>query len=281
MKIFLSRWWLATIPFVLPQISVAETYFVQDSWLVEGNQSIQAGDTAIIKSGNQITLAESATLTINSGAKLLIEPGVDIKAGAKAKITVQGQLVAEGTASKQINFGDHFASSTKNQWRGIEVIDSGRVKLRHTHIQNAGFGLLSLISTKASQLVFDIKDSRFENNIYGIYIRPKLGVESTVLSYFEINYNTFNNNDINLSGSQSEVREDYYITAINALYNWWGTNDKAEIAAKIYDHSDYNLWLPIDYGHHLYLSSTPKDPIESTDKHTQDSWITAHLADDE
>jgi len=82
----------------------------------------------------------TGNVTIPSGMSLIIEPGTNVYIPASKKITVQGELIAEGTISDPITFD----KSGSSKWWGIKFEDSSDDNvcvLKHCTIQNASYGV--------------------------------------------------------------------------------------------------------------------------------------------
>jgi len=61
---------------------------------------------------------------VNSGVRLTIAPGVTVKFDSQKVLTVQGTLVASGTAASLITFTSNSASPAKGDWNYIHFTDS-------------------------------------------------------------------------------------------------------------------------------------------------------------
>ena len=80
-----------------------------------------SGET-VLRRGRVYTAA--STVTVLSGAKLTIQPGVVVKFGPNADLVVNGRLDAQGTPSENIV----FTAMTDDNWGGDTDGDFGRVK---------------------------------------------------------------------------------------------------------------------------------------------------------
>ena len=88
------------------------------------------------------TLANSPyTLTTNinvsAGVTLTLEPGVLVKANGQFELSVQGRLVAIGTAAQPITFTS-VTNTGANQWRGL-VFNGGTGDLQYATVRYAGW----------------------------------------------------------------------------------------------------------------------------------------------
>lgn len=75
--------------------------------------------------GRDLTVAGDVTLTV--------EPGTRVNVGEEVTITVEGSLVAAGTAANPIQFTTADASSDAGTWQTIEYAGDGDSTLRLTH----------------------------------------------------------------------------------------------------------------------------------------------------
>lgn len=92
----------------------------------------------ILRHGRVYTVESNATVEVQGGATLTIQPGVAIKFGAKAGLLVKGTLVAQGTAAENVVFtaladddcqGDTDGDFGRNRpnagaWDHIEIVGS-------------------------------------------------------------------------------------------------------------------------------------------------------------
>ena len=88
----------------------------------------------------------SGTVTVESGVTLTILPGTKILFEDGAKLTIKGQLIAEGKPSKRITFQSENASPPTGSWQGIKVSlafnnteDSSLVK--YVTVKDAKYGI--------------------------------------------------------------------------------------------------------------------------------------------
>ena len=81
-------------------------------------------------------IAVTKTITISSGATLIVMPGSTIKVKSGKTIIIYGSLIAEGTSSKPIVF-----EGMDGNWEGIELINAGNSSLKYCEIKNAHNGI--------------------------------------------------------------------------------------------------------------------------------------------
>ncbi|MCD2202228.1 right-handed parallel beta-helix repeat-containing protein [Halobacterium sp. KA-6] len=72
-------------------------------------------------------------LTITGDATLTVEPGTRVNVGEEVTITVEGSLIAAGTAADPIQFTTADASSDAGTWQTIEYAGDGDSTLRLAH----------------------------------------------------------------------------------------------------------------------------------------------------
>ncbi len=80
-------------------------------------------------------------VTVDSGVTLTVQPNTTVKFASGAKLTVEGALVAQGTADSKITF---TAVDTSHRWYGIEFIgesDDSSCVLKHCVIEWASIGV--------------------------------------------------------------------------------------------------------------------------------------------
>jgi thermitase len=117
-----------------------------------------------------LTVSSGATLTIQPGTQILVDPNTALK---KIFIKVDGKLIADGTANAPIVFTTSSASNA--HWNGLTFTDlaapavfdangaylNGSI-LRYVHVSYAETGVL--FQTKAPYFAYDL----FESNTTGI-----------------------------------------------------------------------------------------------------------------
>lgn len=106
----------------------------------------------------------TSDVTIASGYTLTLKPGTIVRANANTRITVNGTLKAEGTASQKITF---TRSGTTGTWYGIRFENSSvdaNCIVKYCDIQYASYGVYC---TNASP---KIENNTFSNNTYAIYM---------------------------------------------------------------------------------------------------------------
>ncbi len=125
-------------------------------------------------------------ITIASSGALTIQPGTTLKFASGTKLTVEGLLAAEGTASDSITFTSSASNPQMNDWYGIEfpgqASDHSRIRyarilyantgiycdhsspdIDHNLIQSCSYGV------KVNATGSIIHDNEFRNNMTGIY----------------------------------------------------------------------------------------------------------------
>lgn len=123
---------------------------------------------------------------IEQGAVLTIQPGTIIKSDQQY-ITVNGQMIVNGTEFENVSFVPTEITTGTNDWRGIEVTSTGRLSMLHATVQhaytgiyfNGGTGQLDQVSVNNSVIGIRIRGSSplitasriTDNTSYGIQIQ--------------------------------------------------------------------------------------------------------------
>jgi len=115
-------------------------------------------------SGHKIKVKEGTynitkDVTLISGVKLIIDPGVTVKFKQDNELSVYGQLIAEGTSNNRIS----FEKSEANNWEGITVYNNANTSVfKYCDFSGADYAL-TLNNNDAT-----VQNCSFENNNYGI-----------------------------------------------------------------------------------------------------------------
>ena len=125
----------------------------------------------------------TGSVTVSAGATLVIQPGVEVKAGNGRKLIILGGLVAHGTADQPIRF---TASATG--WAGIEFnAADGACEISHAVIEMVTSG--SAIEANNSHV--NVSRVKLHNNTgtYVIRLRNSANVS--------LDYSTIHDNSVN------------------------------------------------------------------------------------
>lgn len=122
---------------------------------------------------------------IEEGATLTIQPGTVVKSDSQY-ITINGQMVVNGTEFENVTFVPTEITTGTNDWRGIEVTSTGSLSMSYTTVQhaytgvyfNGGTGQLDHVSVNNSVIGIRIRGSSplitasriTDNTSYGIQI---------------------------------------------------------------------------------------------------------------
>ena len=93
-------------------------------------------------------------VTVSSGARLTIEPGVEVRFmptqddqssgqdSNRSELHIRGQLIAEGTAADSIRFTSNASNPSSGDWYGIYIGNSGTSHvISHAVIEYATYGM--------------------------------------------------------------------------------------------------------------------------------------------
>jgi parallel beta-helix repeat protein len=100
----------------------------------------------------------SQNVTVNSGATLTIEPGVQVKFGGPFSFIINGQLIANGTQDSMITFTSNSYQPSPGDWGTIEISGSQQSLLAYCSIKYATNGT----TTKNGNL--EVKNSVVSNS---------------------------------------------------------------------------------------------------------------------
>jgi len=217
----------------------------------------------------------SSDLIIESGAKLILQPGTEIKfnrASPQRKLIVNGELIAQGSLNDGfVYFTSNEANPNKQDWQGIQVNSGANVLLDYVVIEYAIDGITfrnasgtiknSRIenSYNAGIVMNDsspvITNNQIRNNYAGLSIQKNSSPNIT-LNTIESNtsgvvltgdrFNVLNNPTPTISNNSIltnniNLSASNYTNAPNIELdlsrNWWGSNEISSISSSINDFS--------------------------------------------
>ena len=150
----------------------------------------------------------TANISVAKDVTLTVEPGVKINFTKYAKMTVNGELLAIGTAQDSIIFNG-------DQWTGIQITSLGS-KIKYARISNASaswcpngncYGSIQLYKTELSN-----------SNIYNIYSGISANYQS-ILKFNEIH--DMNNQGLNLYGGSEAYGNVFYSSSQSYSNNYF------------------------------------------------------------
>jgi Tol biopolymer transport system component len=122
------------------------------------------------------------SITIASDARLMVEPGVEVLFSSAARLTVDGELAAVGTAADPILFTSSSATPARNDWAGILVRNplGGRLSLQYVTLEYAGTALALQCCGGAAPRA--IQDTVFRHNTVAVggYSGSNLLIERSI-----------------------------------------------------------------------------------------------------
>jgi hypothetical protein len=77
-------------------------------------------------------------VTVNAGVTLTVEAGAVVRFSSGTGLSVQGTLLARGTATQPIPFLANSETPSRGYWDGIDVLAGGRVALEQAIVSHAG-----------------------------------------------------------------------------------------------------------------------------------------------
>ncbi|NIB98914.1 right-handed parallel beta-helix repeat-containing protein [Halobacterium sp. R2-5] len=119
--------------------------------------------------GDDLTVAADATLTV--------EPGTRVNVGEEVTITVEGSLLAAGTASDPIQFTTADPASDAGTWETIEYAGDGDSTLRLAHaLVEHGATAVTVTSSEGS---VELRDTTVREHVRdGVSVRTREGAPS-------------------------------------------------------------------------------------------------------
>jgi hypothetical protein len=225
------------------------------------------------------------TTDVHVDGSLQIEPGVEVRVAPSdppIDVRVEGALDVNGTPGAPVTFLSNATAPQAGDWRGLEIL--GTAIIEDAEIFHADHGIEVKYGATG---VLDRVRSR--SGGVGLWIETDVLEATTVTaSACEFTHNedygvefVTNENDVTpsvtINGSSIHNNlgpYDFYVDAIlmdpgqiivDARYNYWGTNDSADIASRIYDRSDDPMTATVDWCGYLEAAGDPPRPMHCPD----------------
>ena len=248
---------IATIVWLGFIVSIqAQDFFAPNPWNITENFMVNSGDSMYVPFGTEVNLSDGVKLSIALGGEVFIESDVKVSAGKNASVEVYGNLIAQGTDIEPIVFTSSLAVQEKSSWNGIYAYAGAMVSMTNCRVLYSHYGVRSY-NTSNTGINLDIRYSHFEQNKYALYLHETI---ASTGSSPVIQYNSFIENDFHLYTLNFT---EAVTSVIDARFNWWGSNNVNEIAAKIYDRKDDEQALLVDYSQ-LRASISTSDILTNT-----------------
>ena len=178
------------------------------------------------------TVEVTGSVTVPVGFVLRIEPGTVISFADGTGLTVNGKLIAEGTADAKITFTSASATPTKGKWSGITFNDSSidASIIEQAVVEYATNG----VTCNSANPV--LRDSTFRNNSnYGINLNS---------STSQVSGSLFTGNGdfgINLSSSNATVKNNSFAQNGNGIRTYHSSPSIRNNIIR--DHSSYGIFV--------------------------------------
>jgi len=212
--------------------------------------------------------------TIFPDATLYIEEGVVVQFSTNAGLTVEGELLVNGTETSPVTFTSLNGTQSYDQWKQIEVVSGGQASIDHADIEYSSKGVWfhggagsvtnSLIRKNRSGITtqddggpITIQSSVIKENETGIAVgrssNPQITDQNTIINNIQYGIGVTGTAVAGedpapiISGSNihGNTLYDYRVTQfadpammLEAGNNWWNTPDPVVVAGRIYDQAD-------------------------------------------
>ncbi|MBL8014136.1 MAG: right-handed parallel beta-helix repeat-containing protein, partial [Candidatus Omnitrophica bacterium] len=178
----------------------------------------------------------SGNLTVNSGATLTIQPGVDVKFDGDYYFNVKGSLNAQGTSAERIRFTSNKATPAPDDWDGLFLGGPGN-SLKYITIEYSNYAAF----LSFADVTFD--QSLIQYTWQGIYIGNN---SRLVFSNSEIRNNTGSGITLSDSSVAAQITNNLITNNGGGVAVRYSTSSTAPAAIinnnRIYGNIDYNLW---------------------------------------
>lgn len=135
---------------------------------------VNAG-TTVWDSTNVLT----RSVSVSSGASLIIGPGSTIVAESSYALNVYGNLDVQGTSTDTVRFRAKIANPGRQDWYGIKQLGPGNVSLSYTQVRDAYNGLRAYSITTVDTISVDHCDFR-HCQLAGVYIEANASSEVSI-----------------------------------------------------------------------------------------------------
>ena len=153
-----------------------------------------------------------ANVTIAAGARLTIEPGVEVRFQTGSSLIVNGSLYAVGTSSNRISFTSNRSEPIPGDWNGIKLYGDGNstLTISYCDVEYAVDGIT--ISSLGKTLIEN--STIINNSLSGIHV---VGLANLVVRKNTLELNT---NGISASGvttSGHEIADNQFLNNENGI----------------------------------------------------------------
>ncbi|MFC1890078.1 MopE-related protein [Thermodesulfobacteriota bacterium] len=202
-------------------------------------------------------------VVVEPGASLTIEPGVEVLFEPVTGLRSYGTLRIEGAQGEMVRFSSNEAVPAPGDWRGIDFVLTGTECLvQWATIQHAEEGLSFFYD--ADTTVDHIVSMNNEIGIYAEKNADPIITNSTITQNgygvdckFQASQGRSSYPRVNDSDIFGNSVYDYFVhrdegthqgETLDAINNWWGTDDSATIASHVWDNSDDSNLPVVGFG---------------------------------
>ncbi|MBU1064791.1 right-handed parallel beta-helix repeat-containing protein [bacterium] len=229
-------------------LTILLNIFDQRGFFDYGGLTEESGTISSNTSWTDRYIYVSGDVTVNSGITLEIDPGVFVFFNDDTRLTINGTLIAEGTAEDPIVFTSYNENPASSNWYGIRFEDSSvdaSCKVKYCDIKYAQYGIYC---NRANPR---IQNNSISHSNYGIYLYQS--------SPAHIETNTVINNSEGIHGTSSSPTITDNLLRDNSYAGIYFSGG----SPKLYDNTiDDNY-----FGAYIISGSSPEfGPIYTSDK---------------
>lgn len=182
-----------------------------------------------------LTLDVLQSMVVKPGATLTVRPGTTLRFAAGTGLTIEGDLVAEGTPLRPIHFTSAASAPAKGDWQGVLLsgVDTG-TRLSHLWL-SYGRGLQVAGGSPQLGPLFCVRN---EGQGLGATGNAQLEVSGSFFAFNDRGVRAADSALVSVTGSvvRTNSLHDAELVAgavLDMQGNWWGSSLPADIAARV------------------------------------------------